>query len=170
MLLAVFSACVLPPPNEEGVPVQHQPPRILPASLNPPPEEGWRNISIQCTTPYIFLASVSDPDADDTVYWRVFVDYQRVENDRLPPIGELPPNAADPRAERVLSFPIMSTDPNFGARLAEPHTVELWVADRRFHTDGRSPLGRAVQGEGADAGLTDSFVWAVGLTDTPGCN
>ncbi len=152
------------------MPVQNQPPRILPASLNPPPEEGWRRMSINCTTPYIFLASVSDPDADDTVYWRVFIDYHRDENDRLPPVGELLPNAADPRAERVLSFPVMATDPNFGSRLGEPHAVELWVADRPFYTDGRSPLGRAVQGDGVDQGLTDSFVWAVGLADIVGCN
>ncbi|MEK7704787.1 MAG: hypothetical protein AAB426_07485 [Myxococcota bacterium] len=160
LLLVGASACLLPPPITELPAEQNQPPRIEPTSLRWDPTDGPRTMSTHCAS-YRFYALVSDPDAEDTLYWRVFVDYHRDRN----PL-ETEEHVLDPQAgDRSLSFSVdPQGDTRFGVaegRLAQAHTVELFVADRPFYQDERPPLARAVE----DGGEVDSFIWTVELSD-----
>jgi len=166
-LLLASSACLLPPPITELPTEDNLPPRIEPTSLRWDPTAGPRPMSTRCPT-YRFYALVSDPDENDTIYWRVFVDYHRDPN----PLDSSDVHVLDPQpGERPLTFSVdPTTDDRFGVaegRMNEPHTVELLVADRPFFADERPPLARAVEGSGE----IDSFIWTVELSDVddPDC-
>jgi hypothetical protein len=162
------SGCILPPPISEGSEVHNQPPRILPETLVPPPSSLPKLISTACLTGYTFTATVREPDAEDSTFWRFFIDYKN--NEEYQKLGaevtEVPPNPAEPDLARVITFIVDPTDPRFDGvvegktPLERPHTVELLVADRDFR-DGRIPMARAVDEEG----LTDSAVWSIELDD-----
>ena len=152
-LLVALGGCLMPPPIEEVSPPDNQPPRILKASLSPP--TGKADVLDQSCAPYSYKADVADPDIDDKLYWRVFLDYYR---DNKP--GEAKSGAVTPRGESApIGFTVDPNDSRFKNLLSEPHFVELLVSDRPFFDDDRFPLGRAVP----DDAVTDVVVWTVVL-------
>jgi hypothetical protein len=160
-ILIGLSGCLMPPPIDEGDPVDNHPPRIAPESLLPtPPSE---DMSVLCP-PYDFRATVTDPDSRDTLYWRVFIDYdledelEKVENEP----GELPPAST---SSRLIAFKVDPKDVLFRAtfgrsRFDVPHSVELVVVDRPF-VDTLEPYGRFVD----EPGETDSYSWTIELLE-----
>jgi len=151
--IAVLAAgCLMPPPVQEVSAPQNQPPRILKDSLSPFPAKGPYHLNTYCER-YTYNAPVTDPDPDDRLYWRVFLDYA---TDSRP--GDAVGGDTAPKGDTVqLSFSVSPTDARFGGRLLDPHLIELFVSDRPFYTDSRDPLGRAVP----EDALTDSAIWTV---------
>jgi hypothetical protein len=162
-ILISLSGCLLPPPIDEGDPVDNHSPRIVPESLSPtPPGE---DMSILCP-PYSFRATVSETDREDTLYWRVFIDYERnLDADRVGGVhGELPPTNTG--STRLVFFEIDANNEHFRptevrGKFDVPHTVELLVADRPF-IDSIEPIGKFVE----DPGETDSNNWTIELLQT----
>lgn len=159
--LCVLHACLLPPPVEEAHVVPNQPPRIEPDSLTPAPTEGVKEMTTQCP-PYQFFAEITDPDVGDTLYWRVFLDYnlQQVPNLLATEIRSASPGS-------TITFDVDPNDPRFqtSGTFTAVHTVELFIADRPFSTVARQPYARSVE----TPGLTDSFMWAINLSNTEQC-
>lgn len=164
VLLLLHIGCLLPPAGEEIPPTDNLPPRVLLESLFPDPTDGPVAMSRQCPS-YQFFARLSDPDPQDTLYWRVFVDYHRdgqALQRLVTPVGP-----AD-RGQTPVIFFVDPLDP----RLSPPaggstvHMVELLVADRPFRDDLSIPLARSVE----EDGLLGSFIWTVDLEDTACAN
>ena len=74
--LLLLPGCLLPPQVDEVAPAKNQPPRIDPNLLSPAPKDGPVFMSTSCPT-YHFYATLSDPDIDDILHYRVFLDYNR---------------------------------------------------------------------------------------------
>ena len=155
-----LGGCLFPAPTEEVPRPTNQPPRILLDSLFPNPHDGPVFMSTRCE-PYEFFARLTDPDATDTLYWKVFFDYHRdarvLEREiftvTLDPLDLAP----------IVSFLVDPSDSRFTAfaRTSQPHTIELLVSDRPFYTDQRIPLGRAVFQEGEQ----DYYSWTAKIED-----
>jgi hypothetical protein len=159
--MPTLAACVLPPAIEEAVQLKNQPPRIQPDSLTPAPTDGPKVMTTKCTS-YGFFATVDDPDPGDTIYWRVFLDYnhQQVPNLLATSTGEATPG-------QQLKFDVNPNDRRFftSGKFSEVHIVELFISDRPIIQDERRPYARAVAADG----LTDSFVWAIDLNNQDDC-
>ncbi|HET6347200.1 MAG TPA: hypothetical protein VFH51_19865, partial [Myxococcota bacterium] len=114
-----------------------------------------------CTS-YPFFAQLTDPDPDDTLYWRVFLDYhhQQVPDRLATEIRTSAPGAN-------ITFDVDPTDRRFfpGGKFSQVHTVELFVSDRPFVNVAQRPYARIVEADG----LTDSFVWAIDLNNQDEC-
>lgn len=165
VVLTFSSGCILPPPIEEvAVPVNN-PPRILPDQLSPVPTDGPAFLSVNCDSVH-FFAALSDPDGD-VLYWRVFINYHSYPQPVRVDIEQ--PDVNQPTRRRSIQFQIDPSDARFGTDpIGRPHMVELLVADQPFYEDERPPVARAVtEDEYGEPGLTDSFIWTVGLEDTP---
>jgi hypothetical protein len=154
--LMTESGCLMPPATEEVSPPSNQPPRIVPDSLAPWPANGPVHMSTLCTA-YDFRAIISDPDPDDKIYWRVFVDYYR---DARPEEASTITSSSVAGESLTAAFSISPNDTRLGGLQSEPHLIELLVSDRPFYNDGRWQPGRAVPAEA----LTDSVTWTVVLT------
>lgn len=162
--LGGVTGCLMPPGIEPAPDAFNQPPRIIPDSLTPDPTNGPKLMSTGCSS-YPFFARITDPDRADTLYWRVFVDYHRDEAPSLSPIQTLIPDPGSLVEVDLIQFSISPNDELFstgGQPGDEPHTVELLISDRPFDSSAISPEGRVLSD---DAGLTDSFIWSVHLTD-----
>lgn len=147
--------CVLPPEVTSLEDVDNRPPRIVPRSLSPDPLEG--PVQLGCE-PRLFFARLEDPDPDDVLYWRVFVNFDR----------DTDPFAAEVLTTRafgdsaVISFAVDPADERFVGDVGEAQTVELFVADREFIDD---PVGKPQAHTPAEGALTASFIWPVVLTE-----
>ena len=161
-LLLTYASCLMPPPIEPAEVVVNQPPRILPDSLTPDPTDGPKTMSTECEQ-YQFFARISDPDAYDSLYYRVFLDYQADINPLDTNIETITPDPENPQLSYLISFVIYPNDLRFigDGRIGETHTVELFLSDREFYSDEREPLARAIDEEG----FTDSFMWPVALNE-----
>ena len=139
----------------------NQSPRIDKNNMTPDPTEGPKVMTTKCNA-YLFFAQVFDPDPQDTLYWRVFLDYYHQQ-----PGAKLATEIRTAKSGTVISFNVDPNDPAFftTGTFSEVHVVELFVADRPFDTLPRAPYGRNVE----DPGLTDSFVWAIDLSSTADC-
>jgi hypothetical protein len=163
LALVALTGCILPPPIEEGSDVENQPPRILVETLSPPPQDLPKRMSVQCAQ-YRFFANVQDPDPNDTIYYRVFIDYlNNSDAERLDTeVKDKPPDETNPGAARLLTFSVDPTDERFGpesTKFEVSHAVELLISDRPFSTFEQAPVGRVVE----EDGLTDSYTWPVQL-------
>ena len=158
-----LQGCLLPPPIGPAPDEYNLPPQIIPDSLTPAPTEGPKLMSIHCSG-YPFFARISDPDQNDTLYWRVFLDYHRDENPILSEVQVLPPGPNRLVDAALIQFTISPNNELFigGGRMDEAHQVELLVSDRPFESQPIAPEGRVLVDE---SGLWDAFVWTVELTD-----
>ena len=156
-LLSGNAGCLVPPPIPDEPVYQNNAPRIDINRLDPHPIEGPVQMSTSCTA-YTFRAQVIDRDFNDTLYWRVYLDYHR-DWFQESIVQEV---YADPSTQGVqqLSFSVYPTDARFlqGANTLGPHTVELLLADRPFNEDNFPP-GRDTVPDGD--GYIDSFIWPV---------
>ena len=163
VVMGGLMGCLLPPPIGQAPDEYNLPPQIIPDSLTPAPTEGPKLMSIHCSG-YPFFARISDPDQNDTLYWRVFLDYHRDENPILSEVQVLPPGPNRLVDADLIQFTISPNNELFigGGRMDEAHQVELLVSDRPFESQPIAPEGRGLVDE---SGLWDSFVWTVELTD-----
>jgi hypothetical protein len=166
-MLLFLPACLLPPQVDEVSAPKNQPPRIEPNALSPTPQSGPVFMSVDCPS-YSFYAAISDPDAEDTLYYRIFLDYSRDPRKLFTDVKRIASDngQADTKA---ISFKINPNDERFAdgdLTYTEPHAVELFVADRPFF-DGPEPEGRVVDADG----LVATFVWPIQLAATadPSC-
>jgi len=151
--------CLILPEGDEIVPPHNTAPRIELNKVTPDPTLGPVNLS-GCKTQR-FTALVSDLDAKDTLYWRVFVDYYRDPDPSSSVIGRIDIK----ETKKFIQFVIDTKDTRFGgvSRFNEPHSVELLLADREFEVQNITPpFGRQLVDEN---GYVDSFTWVVRLTD-----
>jgi len=147
------TACLLPPPLEQIPPPDNLPPRILPQNLVPGPILGPTTLPDACPEIQQFQAAVADPDGD-AIHWRVFIDYY-ADIDRDPDPTEV-------QVEAGSALPITFVTDRLSYTNTNPHTVELYIADRPFR-EGRLNLeGRVLIDE---AGLVDTFIWTVVLDE-----
>ncbi len=152
--LAVHASCVMPPPLEEITPPTNRPPRSLPQSLAPAPTILPPTEAAACPDRLTFQASLSDPDGD-IIYWRVFVDYY-ADLDREPEVEELVVEDDQPT-------PIQFTVDSGSFSETNPHTVELYVADRPFAQGQLFAQGRVLTDT---EGLVDTFLWTLELDES----
>ena len=144
--------CLIPPDIDERVPVENQAPRIVHDKIRPTNWLGAVPLSLQC--PEIrFLARLADPDLNDEIFFKVFINYSTAQPEETLS-GSLTP---EEWLYGPLRFSINPKDLRFNNALSEPHQVELLIADRAFDEIGA----------GRDAGLggsTDSVIWTTLLT------
>ena len=156
-LLSGNAGCLVPPPIPEEPVYQNSAPRIDINKLDPHPIEGPVQISTNCTS-YTFRAQIVDRDYNDTLYWRVYLDYHRdwFQESLVQEVF------ADPSTQGVqqLSFTVFPSDTRFfqGASALGTHTVELLLADRPFDDD-KFPPGRDTLSD--SDGFIDSFIWPI---------
>ncbi len=171
--LGAISACLLPPPIEPEAEFGNQAPRVIDATIFPPPIDMPIDLSIQCTEQgqaQTFLLDVFDADDGDTIYWRVFVDYrsdplqyERFAEDIAQP--DIRPSEATEDGRRTLRVDILGNDGRFFAgpnQLSEPHIVEFVISDRVF---SEQPL--TARESTVSTAQTTVWQWAVNLTDEP---
>ena len=163
VLMSGNSGCLVPPPIPETPVSQNSAPRIDINKLDPHPVQGPVTMSTTCTS-YTFRVQLSDPDYDDTLYWRVFADYHRdwFQESLVQPA---PADPSSPGSQQI-SFVIYPNDPRFfqAPGATGIHTVEVLVSDRPFD-DESFPPGRDVYPD--SDGFIDSFVWPVEIVDDP---
>lgn len=147
------TACLLPPPLDQFPPPENQPPRILPQNLQPGPTRGPTILPDACPEIKPFQATISDPDGD-AIHWRVFVDYHK-DIDRDPQPTEVQIEAGSVLPITFLTYRVSYASTN-------PHTVELYIADRPFEEGRLDQEGRILVDE---TGLVDIFIWTVVLDE-----
>ncbi|MEL6546397.1 MAG: hypothetical protein AAFQ82_17355 [Myxococcota bacterium] len=171
-IMVLASGCLLPPPIEPEAEFGNQAPRVIDSSIFPATVNVPIDLSTQCsqqdqTEP--FFLDVFDADAQDTIYWRVFVDwsedtlqFERFQTD-IEQIDVLPSEAEDGR--RTLRADILGSDARFQTGLNpldRPHVIEFVISDRPFSDDpltAREPVGSTAQ--------TTLWQWTVRLNDEP---
>ena len=151
----MLSSCLVPPPLEAVPRPDNRPPRIRPESLEPSPTIEPQTLPAGCPEQFLlFEASIEDPDGD-MLHWRVFVDYFAASAEqREPDIEEV---QVEPDLAALISFTVDPSDP---FRATNPHSVELYVADRPFDLGLTEVQGRDLEDP---EGLTDTFVWTINL-------
>lgn len=160
-LSALAAGCLLPPPVDEADPETNRQPTIAPAF--PLPLEA---VTLSCSSPTPFFANLNDPDVNDTLYWRLFIDYYRADADYLESttVTPLPPDRGNARA---VTFSISSTDAILQERPDEVHFVELFVADRRFDDAAGSLDNDTLARIPISPGLTASYDWTINPINCP---
>ena len=156
----------MPPPVDEADPATNRQPTIDPQQVDARP------VTLSCNTPTQFFANLNDPDIDDTLYWRFFIDYYRASADDLratdDDVTAIPPRRG---AARGVIFGVAATDATIQERPSDVHVVELLVADREFDrpfdedtaNDNSGLIGRVA----ITPGLTASYVWTINPVDCP---
>lgn len=165
-----LGSCILPPPIDPVAEFGNQPPRVIPSGIFPDPVQMPILLSEQCTEPQVFNLFVEDGDENDTIFWRVFVDYsanpfQYEEFADFIDQREVTPGNADADGRRQLRFELEATDLRFSSginRFNTGHVVEVVVSDRLFSDDPLSARDPAVE-----VAQTAIWAWTVNLTDGP---
>lgn len=171
-VVLVCGGCLLPPPIEPATEFDNQPPRIVPSGIFPDPASMPVLLSTQCTEPELFNLAVFDADEDDTIYWRVFVDFEAnpLQFEEFPDlIDRVPvePSSVGGDGRRQLRFELDATDERFSAgpnRFEVPHVVEVIASDGIFDDD---PF-RAREPDPSISGTeTTLWAWTITLSDGP---
>ncbi len=149
-LVAGPAGCLLPADSDYVPPPANVPPRLVDPS--PSPTNGFIDQGPGCPA-QDYGAKVVDSDYNETIYWRVFVDYQ-MRNAQIVDYGEVTNQAP---AVPIGPFHTDSNTAWVGGD-AVPHVVELVVSDRPFEPTDQAPLGHATEGE------TDSIFWTIRYT------
>jgi hypothetical protein len=149
-------ACILPPPIDEEDPEANRPPSIDPLL----PFIDGEPVTLVCSgVSTTFLADLNDPNPRDTLYYRFFIDYFRLDPDD---ILDVTPTAAPPVANnrpRTARAEISANNAILLERPADVHVIELFVADRAF--DDSVVVGPDVGHVVLEGGLTASYRWPV---------
>jgi hypothetical protein len=148
---------VLPPPIDEAAPSENRPPTIDPIL----PTRDTQPVQLKCdgtTTP--FLASINDPDVNDTLYYRFFIDYFRLPDaDRLATtVTRAPPQR---ESARTAEADISANNAILAERPTDVHVIELLVADRAFDDGNPNVAETEIARVPIEGGLTASYLWAV---------
>lgn len=127
------------------------------------PSRNGEPVRLDCNgQPTNFTANIADENERDTLYYRFFIDYFRLEPEDILAIlpGRQPPRSTGTRFA-VLSPALTVNNAVLLERPTDVHVVELLVADREFD-DGNpdidpSSIGRVPM----PGGLTASYSWTV---------
>lgn len=164
--------CLLPPPIESESELGNTSPMVAPSTIFPEPDNMPVLLSTQCREPELFNLAVFDADGDDTIYWRVFIDFSsnRLQFEQFEDrINQEPvlPSSVDISGQRTLRFFIDASDPRFleqPNRFEIPHIIEVIASDRPFNDD---PF-EARQPDPAVAEVAETTIWAWTVTITDG--
>lgn len=157
LLVVSFSGCVLPA-EVENYPDDNLPPRA--EAFNPWPPGGIvRQSKHESCPPKTYHVALSDPDLDDTLTWRTFINYHKDRQQE-----STTRTVTNDPAGVPISFTVSADDARFEGLEGVPHLIELLVADRPFTEDDRTPGHTTEPG-----GQMDSIVWTVVLTQDPEC-
>ncbi|MEE2960178.1 MAG: hypothetical protein VYA34_05490 [Myxococcota bacterium] len=157
-----INSCLLPPPFEAEDNYLNLPPRIEANSLDPHPAEGAVRIYTVCGT-MRFSARLVDPNLGDTLYWRVFLNYDLEPTPLESQLLEFD-TVASTESGLTIEFEIDPQDFRFTLRNEEnnQHYVELLLSDRPF-SDNTFPKNRFVADQ---LGYQDLFAWPVFLDES----
>jgi hypothetical protein len=151
-------ACILPPPIDEESPAQNRPPTIDPVR----PTRDGEPVKLDCSgQSLLFLATIADDNLRDTLYYRFFIDYFRLDP---ADILDITPVRAPPLPNgrsRSASTDISANNPILLERPTDVHVVELLVADREFDDSNPDIDPNAVGRSVVEGGLSASYTWAV---------
>ena len=152
-------ACILPPPIDEESPDANRPPTIDPIF---PALENGEAVRLDCNgRPEVFSAIINDENLRDSLYYRFFVDYFRLQPADLfaiEPVRVVPqPNGQ----ARIATQQISILDPTLQERPTDVHIIELLVSDRPFD-DGNPDIPATEAARiPVSGGLTASYQWSV---------
>lgn len=147
-IAAGLVGCVMPPDAEYIGTPEDNAPAITDA--RPPPYLNFVDQATDCNR--LYSANITDPDVNDTVYYRWFVDWHRHQA-QVSDVKTVTPAQRDPQTQLAfVSFPVAGNDERFDALTSEPHIVELLVADRPFAPDPHTP---------PTSGKVTSIIWTV---------
>jgi hypothetical protein len=167
---ALGAGCLLPQESSilQDYTQPNRPPRILENTIEPARQSTIGN-GLTCKVE--FSAFVADPDIDDALTWRWYVDYDPEGNNRLPKEeGVLPPSGAEERNPSVKYTVTIQDNPSFPVGL---HVVTLMVFDGHllsFEGPGSIPPSETVPG--TDAGnphYSTTFNWVVTVDPNEAC-
>jgi hypothetical protein len=161
---ALGSGCLLPQEDSklQNFTQANRPPRILENTIEPA-----RLSTVTCRGD--FAAFVEDPDLDDAVTWRWYIDYDRENPNRNRPRreGQLAPTGK-PLREPSVTFGVTIRDPDFQAGV---RVVTLMVFDGHLGTfDGPGSVPPPEPVPGTDAVLvrySTTFDWVVAVDPDP---
>ena len=133
----MLSACLLLPTDmEQPTRLPNRPPRVLIDSVQPPPFTTVLEVPPDCRR-LDFRAYVEDPD-NDTLYWRVFADYNYFPYPIA--INDIQPRPEGSDGREAIEFSVVPSDLRFDYVEAtygvKAHVVELLLADREFEDEG----------------------------------
>ncbi|MCG3171930.1 MAG: hypothetical protein GMKNLPBB_00071 [Myxococcota bacterium] len=141
----------------------NRPPRLVAESAAP--ARGYVEIAANCPAYRFSIGEVRDDNLDDIIEVRWFLDYSRNASS-IAKVTSLRPTGDERRATIDLVIGPEGLNINDDAI----HTLEVWVADRKFSTDPlREPANRAFEPEQQE-GLTDAWAWTFRRTANGGCN
>ena len=164
--LPLLLGCLVPMPLEPEALQENQSPRYQRETLSPSPELLLRyNPELTEGAPInFFVGGLSDPNRQDALYWRVFLNYQGLY---YHPIHRSNRGAGlnESLREEGIRFEV---DPCLDFRVFEsegPHRVELIVSDRPFlsERDGEIEGARPNQDLPEDA-LSFTIRWFVSFS------
>lgn len=145
---ALAGGCLIPPGDTF---FENEPPHIVDAE----PSNGTVTVADgKGCTELSFKAVVADPDLDDLIRWRWFVDEA--------PVAENVIFNLEQRAERqtFAGWASVPKDTESPLRAVGAHTVELVVADTDIVGRSAAPRGRSIDG-GVVPGGVDRLRWTV---------
>ena len=129
----LLSHCILPMPLEQEAPIENLPPSYNTATLTPSPEQLVDyDPELSGGAPLeFFLGGLEDPNIEDALFWRVFLNYQGIY---YHPIHRSNRGAGLVESQRTRGIRFQ-VDPCLDFRVfgtEGPHRVELIVSDRPF--------------------------------------
>jgi hypothetical protein len=153
--LLISFACAIPAPIDGPPDETSTPPRIVWTTVDPP--AGLVTISESATSTEFRILQVDDPNVNDKLTIRFFVDYHRDTTIQREFTLLVDPGATTPTIRTGVIFSAATA--LFGSNpTASTHLVEAIVSDRGFSDTGQTTnVNRNVP---ADA-RTDYIAWAV---------
>lgn len=166
LLLVAQTACLIPqedPILDPLPPPRNRPPRILENLVSPPRSFPAPTYFTGQNCPPIvrFEAVVADPDIDDLITARWFVDYDPLNNpvvwkeDRIPPSGQ---------EVRTTASALLELNTTTGPlSVAGPHLIEVFVSDSQLIN--RDPQPREIDPDGGiiNPGYVDTYAWYINI-------
>lgn len=166
------TGCILPFPGDDLPPLppaRNRPPRI--EELNVSPQGRLVSLDVGNGCAQEFSLPVSDPDVDDLLTVRWFVDFDSTPEEGQPPTSSfeslIPPSSLERRGSARIT---LRTDAA-GSPLAPPgiHLVEAYLSDGRLQIVEQNgvlvvqPLPRDVSADGGvvDPNYVVSYAWFV---------
>lgn len=169
VLLTTMTGCLIPQDDHTLVippPPRNRPPRIITDQVTPVTRTLYLSDSATCTTKQQFQVYFADPDVDDTLYYRWYVDYTETRTGFLLE-GRISTNGKEVRDDSAV-LQANAADPASVFATPGPHLVEVIVSDGTLVD--RTPQPRA--STEPDAGDQETFValwsWLV-VTKTGSC-
>lgn len=168
LLVLGQAACLIPQDDPILVPLpptRNRPPRIQENSVTPPRSFPAPTLFTgdNCPEQVLFGVTLEDPDVDDVLTLRWFIDYD--PNNNPVSFGTETRVSTTGAAVRGALEQTFSLRP--GSPLAVPgiHLVEAVVADGQLIGREPQPLARDEQGNVTEVSYSDTFAWYISVED-----